>query len=145
MAYIGPGGVQLALDVLSAGLLVVVIVVTCGGVAMAVARRWRPAVILSLVGIATATTLSYRAVMAPAQSWPIMLAGLDEASGAERLLRVQEVRDAYHLGEMRAVDWLRLSHRWNVCHLMWKQDECRLPAGPYEAQGIAREDLASIR
>jgi len=144
MIYLGPGGATLALDPIGVGLLFFVMVFAGMATYQIFRRRVAPALTLAAITVLLTATLLQHSVMVPSRSWPIILAACEEPNGDLRIQRARDLQAHWHLGEMRATDWIFLSEEWGICHGMWKEAQCRMPTGPYEAEGIARELLEEI-
>lgn len=144
MAFIWIGGPQLGIDVWSAlvALFVLVAAVVC---VVALVRR---SVVVSTLAVFAVLFgsgyFTYRALVTPSGSWPVMYAAVNEKSGAERLSRIAELMPLWQHGEVRRVDWYLLSRRWGVCHRMWQEGECRMPKGHLEAEGFVRDDIYAL-
>ena len=144
MKYVGTGFGELALDLIGGALLLAIVVIVIVASAFAIRRRRKVADTLLAVVVILAAVLAERSIVAPAESWPLLLAAFEESTDRERLERSNELRNHWAWGEIRVTDWLALSKRWGVCHGMWEQQQCRRPSGPFEAQGVAREILGRI-
>ena len=144
MIYLGPGGAQLALDPVGVGLLLCVMVFAGMATYQIFRRRVAPALTLVAITMFLTAMLLQQSVMVPARLWPIILAAYEEPSGDLKIRRARDLQAHWHLGEMRATDWIFLSEDWGICHGLWKEAQCRMPSGPYEAEGIARELLEEI-
>ncbi len=144
MVHITPFGIRLVLDGAGA-ILFLLLMATLGAMSVGMlGRRRRFVVRTGMLLAALSIAVLHRGMVAPAQSWPLILAAYESSSGIARLQRAADLRANWHRGEIRMVDWWLLSHRWHVCHGMWPQGECTRPAGPYEAQDSARESLEDI-
>lgn len=111
---------------------------------LATRKRLYPLLLLGLLIAVASSWVLERSLMAPSRAWPVMLGAIDEAAGSERIARIRQLQQAWRFGEMKLSDWLELSGQWNVCHQLWLQRGCRMPAGPFEAQGLARESLQRL-
>ena len=144
MAFIWIGGPQLGIDVWSAGLalLVLAAVVLCvaaglrGNLALSA-----PGAVLAIVG---SLYFTYRALVTPSGSWPVMYVAINGKAGAERRERIAQLMPLWHHGEVRRADWYFLSREWGVCHRMWEQNACRMPAGQMEPEGFVRDDIFAL-
>jgi hypothetical protein len=144
MAFIWIGGPQLGIDAWSAGLalLVLAAVVLC----MAAALR-RKLAISALAGLSVMLGtfyFTYRTLVTPSGSWPVMYAAVNEKTGAERRERITELMSLWKHGEVRRADWYFLSRRWGVCHRMWEQSGCRMPTGHMAPEGFVRDDIYAL-
>lgn len=144
MVHITPFGIRLVLDGTGA-ILFLLMMATLGAMSVGMLGRKRRFVVRTAVLLAgLSIAVLHRGMVAPAGSWPLILAAYESSTGVARLQRAADLRASWHMGEIRMVDWWLLSRRWNVCHGMWPQAECARPAGPYEAEEFARESLGDI-
>ena len=144
MVFIWIGGPQLGVDIGSAGLALLTLIATavCGG---AIVRRKRSmAAIASIAIVLGSVYFVYRTLVTPSGSWPVMYAAVLETTGAQRRERINELLSLWNHGQVRQVDWYFLSRRWNVCHRMWQEEGCRMPAGQLVAEGFVREDIHAL-
>ncbi len=141
MIYLGPAGYQVGLDLWSIALLLAALAFFIAAMFKAGAPTHVLASALCIAGLATSTVVLARGIMAPEQSWVTMLGAIEEASGEARAERVRDLQENWHHREIRALAWFWLSHRWNVCHHLWQQQNCRLPITQEDSVGVAREIL----
>ena len=144
MVHITPFGIHLVLDGAGA-ILFLLMMATLGAMSVGMLGRKRRFVARTAVLLAgLSLAVLHRGMVAPAESWPVILAAYESSSGVARLQRAADLRANWHMGEIRMVDWWLLSRRWKVCHGMWPQRECTPPVGPYEPEDFARETLEEI-
>jgi hypothetical protein len=128
-------------DVDSLLLLLVLVAASC----ILHARDWRlPGMLMTACCIAVVTAIFARGFVLDPRIWPLILATYDESSGGIKVRRREDIQRHWHSVGMTAIDWFSLSSKWNVCHKLWPQDNCHLPAGPFDADGIAREILENV-
>ena len=144
MVHISPFGIHLALDGAGAVLFLLLMAVL-GAMSVGMLGRKRRFVVRAAVLLAALSiAVLHRGMVAPSQSWPVILAAYESSKGIARLQRAADLRASWHMGDIRLVDWWLISRRWDVCHGMWPQERCTQPPGPYEPQGDARELLEEI-
>lgn len=143
MIYLGFNGLHLALDLMGLGLLLAAVACLAAVVWLIVKRRSHASPAVALFVVLTLVLL-YRGTMAPARSWPIMLASIEATTGADRLERVEDFKQHWQHREMRLVDWYFVARRWGVCHQLWSESACSKPTSPFEAEGVAREILDEL-
>ena len=142
--YLGYRQYQLLFDL--PGLVILLAVVGCFiTVAMfSYRRRYRSAIGFAVIAASLATVQTYRGAMVTDSAWLAMLGAIESTTGAERDLRVSELRSRWQAQTMRAIDWYVLSKEWNVCHLLWPQSSCVTPVASEQAVGVAREVLDQL-
>ena len=134
----------MALDFVGLALLLTVLGLTVAAAMNLLRRRLRAAAVIAAANVVALGALLAVAVTVPAEVWPIILAAYDDSSGAAQEQRKGDLEATWHYGQMTVVRWLALSSKWNVCHTLWREKGCRMPSGPYEAQGIAKEILGNL-
>ncbi len=141
MIYLGPGGYQVAFDLIGLGLLLAVVLLI--SISAASAARNKPAIatLACSAALILAVVQLGRGVMAPGESWIVMLAAIEEAKDGTRERRVRDLQAHWKHREMRAIAWYQLSNAWGVCHRMWHEQGCRTPSVREDAMGVAREIL----
>lgn len=144
MIYLGLGAHQLAFDLLG----ILVLLVCCLLAAMVLwtsaTKRRTNALWTGVLCAGLAAIQTYRGLMAPEEAWPVMLAAIQESRAIERDRRLRDLQADWRHHEMQFARWYRLSASWGVCHMMWRQPGCRMPAGPYQATGVARGILDGL-
>jgi len=141
MIYLGPAGYQVGLDLWSIALLLAALAFFIAAMLKVGPATHLLASGLCIAGLATSSVVLVRGVMAPEQSWVTILGAIEEASGETRAERVRDLQENWRHREIRALAWLRLSYKWDVCHHIWQQQNCRLPVTQEDSVGIAREIL----
>jgi hypothetical protein len=141
MVFIWIGGPQLGIDLWSAGLALLVLAAVVLFIATAIRRKLALSVLAGLFVLGGTFYFTYRTLVTPSGSWPVMYAAVNEKAGVERRERIAELLPLWHHGEVRRVDWYVLSRRWGVCHRMWEESGCRMPAGHMEPEGFVREEI----
>ena len=144
MAFIWIGGPQLGIDAWSAGVALLVLIAVLSCVAAIRRRNATKVALTGFVLVFGSLYFVYRTLVTPSGSWPVMYAAVNEMAGAERRERISELMPLWHFGQVRRVDWYFLSRQWGVCHRMWTQSDCRMPAGPLEAEGFVRDDIYAL-
>lgn len=145
MAFVTIWGTQLGIDIASAGLALAIFACSVACAMLFINHRFlTAAAMLGVFALVGTIYFAYRTVITPSGSWPVMYAALKEVSGRERRERIEALVPMFHFGEVRQLDWYLLSQRWNVCHRMWHQSDCRMPPGPLEPEGSVRDDILAL-
>jgi hypothetical protein len=143
--FIWIGGPQLGIDIGSAGVAALVLVAMSWLFIATWRGRRRSMAAAGLLVVFGGLVFIYRTLVTPSSSWPVMYAAVTEVRGSERRQRANELMAIWHeYGQVRRLDWYFLSRKWNVCHLMWEQEGCRMPKGHWEGEGFVREMIAAL-
>jgi hypothetical protein len=142
--YLGFPSHQIYFDLIGLGLLLTI--VCCFFGLFVYSLRGKPSVMIALACamLVLGVVQIYRGKMVPDDAWLVMLGAIETAPASERAERVNDLRAHWQARTMRAVDWYRLSRKWNVCHALWVEEACTRPAVSERGVGIARERLDTM-
>ena len=124
-------------------LVSLVLLISC--VALAGLRRWRRAAGMAIASSLSVTFVGLESVAASPKMWEQMIAVFNAAeptarSGLRRDLALYW--DGTH-EQIKLRHWARLAQRWEVCHNVWPQSNCRRITAGEVGEGIAREMLSA--